>query len=92
MHTILVLLASNIVQLPFLKRIPAVYEVVALRREAAQHAVLLLRRRVPAHPSPQPVLDVGVAGLLLLPDLVVGDGAAGGLGSGRDDEEGKGEY
>ena len=35
-------------------RVAAVDEVVALRGEAAQHAVLLLRRRGPAHPSPQP--------------------------------------
>ena len=35
-------------------RVAAVDEVVALRGEAAQHAVLLLRRRGPAHPPPQP--------------------------------------
>lgn len=34
--------------------VATVYEVIALRREAAQHAVLLLRRRGPACPSPQP--------------------------------------
>ena len=87
MHAVLVLMAADIVQLPFLKRIAAVYEVVALRREAAQHTVLLLRGRGPAHPSPQPVLDVGVASVLLLPDLVVGDGAARGLCSGGWEKE-----
>jgi hypothetical protein len=35
-------------------RVAAVDEVVALRREAAQHAVLLLRWRGPTHPPPQP--------------------------------------
>ena len=35
-------------------RVAAVDEVVALRGEAAQQAVLLLRWRGPAHPSPQP--------------------------------------
>lgn len=77
MHAVLVLVATDVVQLPFLKRVAAVYEIVALRREAPQHAVLLLRRRGLARPSPQSILDVGVAGALLLPDLVVGDGAAG---------------
>lgn len=80
-------MAADIVQLSFLKRIAAVYEVVALRREAAKHAVLLLRSRGPARKSPQPVLDVGVAGVLLLPDLIVGDGAERGLGSGGWEEE-----
>lgn len=93
MHAVLVLMAADIVQLPFLKRIAAVYEVVALRREAAQHAVLLLRGGRPARESPQPVLDVGVAGGLVLADLLVGDGAARGLGGGGggDDEEGEEE-
>jgi len=90
-HAVLVLLAADIVQLPLFKRVAAVDEVVALRGEAAQHAVLLLRWRGPAHPSPQPVLDVGVAGLLLLPDLVVGDGAARGFGGGGREEESEGE-
>ena len=82
MHAVLVLMAADIVQFPFLKRIAAVYEVVALGRKAAQHAVLLLRGGGPARESPQPVLDVGVAGGLVLADLLVGDGAAGGLGGG----------
>jgi len=51
-HAVLVLLAADIIQFPFFKRVAAVDEVVALRGEAAQHAVLLLRWRGPARPPP----------------------------------------